>query len=173
MENCSNRRYGNSRGRRLRCQRHHREHLQAEGLVAACAIEGCDQPSYCRSWCQPHYYRWMRTGDVREVDALRVYGPYGGGHVSSGGYRMLYRPDHPAAQSGRYVPEHRVVMEESLGRLLLPGENVHHRNGDKLDNRIENLELWITHQPKGQRVEDLVEWAHHIIRTYGHLTATV
>jgi HNH endonuclease len=54
--------------------------------------------------------------------------------------------------------EHRVVMEQMLGRPLLPQENVHHINGRRDDNRPSNLELWVKPQPNGQRVSDLVQW---------------
>ena len=67
---------------------------------------------------------------------------------------------------GKRILEHRYVMEQHLGRPLLPKENVHHLNGNRSDNRLENLELWNKSQPTGQRIKDLVEWAQEILKLY-------
>ena len=65
-----------------------------------------------------------------------------------------------------YKPEHRVVMAEAIGRPLLKSENVHHMNGDRADNRLENLELWSRSQPPGQRIPDKVEWCVEFLTQY-------
>lgn len=85
---------------------------------------------------------------------------------TASGYVYVYAPDSPSAYTSGQALEHRVVMEEMLGRALIEGENVHHKNGVKDDNRKANLELWITRQPKGQRVKDVVAFAKSILRDY-------
>ena len=82
------------------------------------------------------------------------------------GYVMAYSPGHPRAKTRNYVPDHILVMEKIVGRHLCHPETLHHRNGVKNDNRPENLELWSSHHPYGQRVSDLVTYAKEILALY-------
>lgn len=108
-------------------------------------------------------YQALRAG---RTPWLNNFKPRRGARVSNGkGYVLVYLPEHPMA-NGPYVLEHRLVMSEHIGRLLLPTETVHHKNGDRTDNRIENLELWSKAQPAGQSVQDKIEFALEILRLY-------
>lgn len=95
-----------------------------------------------------------------QMSNLRTYpnGPddihWRGGRKRDHGYVRLWKPDHPRCDSKGYFMEHRLVMEQKLGRLLERHEQVHHLNGIRDDNRVENLELWSKSHPSGVRVHD-------------------
>lgn len=85
------------------------------------------------------------------------------GTITKAGYRMVIVRIGGVSQR---VFEHRYVMGQALGRALRLEESVHHLNGDRLDNRLENLELWSSSQPIGQRATDLVKWALQMVSLY-------
>jgi hypothetical protein len=89
-----------------------------------------------------------------------------GKYVDPKGYIHVYIPEHPMAGSTGYIPEHRLIMEKFLGRSIYPEETVHHKNGIRNDNRLENLELWAKSHPSGQRISDLVKWAREFVAKY-------
>lgn len=97
----------------------------------------------------------------------------GGKHMAHNGYINIFKPEHKNSSSNGYIQEHRLIMSEYLDRPLKKGENVHHVNGVRDDNRIENLELWTTQQPSGQRVEDKISWAIKFLKEYGYETSRI
>ena len=119
-----------------------------------CNVDGCGPAAESGGLCHAHA-AMVRRSKIRPTSSHERRN-YGLKHVDECGYVRM--PD------GR--PEHRVVMERHLGRPLLRSENVHHKNGVRDDNRIENLELWSKAQPSGQRAEDKVKHAVEILRLY-------
>lgn len=130
-----------------------------------CGVQGCERLALARGFCSSHYGKLVRHGDPEFVSTPQTRRK--GKRHKQDGYIRLYRPEHPNARKDGNVMEHTVVMADMLGRPLFPGENVHHKNGVRDDNRPENLELWAKGQPAGQRVGDLIEWANHLIERYG------
>lgn len=111
-----------------------------------------------------HTSHLRKYGETQEIRTETPIGEWGNPTQNKEGYLIVKRRVAPKRWESRNY--HRVVMENELGRDLLPHENVHHINGVKDDNRIENLELWSTSQPKGQRIEDKTAWAIEWLSQY-------
>lgn len=135
-----------------------------------CTVKGCDRVSMTKGYCPPHYARHLRGQDQERPLHPGPARP-GERRKNVEGYIRVKIPGHPRGGRHGWTLEHVLVMEGVLGRPLLSGENVHHKNGVRDDNRPENLELWVTWQPAGQRPEDLVSWAREVLDRYGSAVA--
>jgi hypothetical protein len=139
-------------------------HAQLRQKVRLCSVDACERKHYANGYCSVH--NWREAHGAAMDAPIVVRSPKG---------TRRFRPNRSGYMIRMFMVdgivmhefEHRVVMEAHLGRALLPGENVHHINGDRADNRLENLELWSTAQPPGQRVADKLAWAKEIIALYG------
>lgn len=157
--------------------------IQAKGHVVTETCYHCSKPikSHCRGerggvtykgpLCSSHYERLRRHGDPlawkkKGPNKGKVFKKVGTRYYTELGYVRVYQPDHPNATKRGEVLEHRLVMSQHLGRALYPEENVHHLNGVRDDNRIENLELWCKPPRKNVRVADAIRDCKEFLAKY-------
>lgn len=89
----------------------------------------------------------------------------GGRRILPSGYVYIHTPEHPNASQAGYVAEHRLVMEKKLGRYLESSEVVHHLDGNKRNNDLDNLAVLV----RGQHVSEHFEASHEVLESRRHL----
>jgi hypothetical protein len=148
------------------CWAHHRGMRQAKNPL--CAVAGCQRQatsSKPKAYCGMHARRVRLRGDPGSTDPIQ----YEGRTLHGDGYILVLCPPEfiTMATSTNYVLEHRLVMARHLGRPLEKGEVVHHRNGIKIDNRLENLRLFVRSEHHAGYGDFYQEWqeALHEIKT--------
>lgn len=113
--------------------------------------------------------KYRKKKSIDKEKPIKFKKPNGSGHIAKNGYVYITKVGHPNAKAKGRMFEHTFIMSQHLNRPLKKEESVHHKNGIKNDNKIENLELWTRYQPRGQRVEDKIEWAKSFLKEYGYV----
>jgi HNH endonuclease len=135
------------------------EPLRSPKHSKVCSVDGCDSPMESLGLCVMHWDRQRRLGHHGPAERKIARKGKSKWRADANGY--IFR-----TVDCDKILQHRLVMEEHLGRPLMPHENVHHKNGDRGDNRLSNLELWSKAQPAGQRIADKVAWAIELLELY-------
>ncbi len=115
---------------------------------------------------QKNFISWRKNLGIDPTIRLRA--KKGEGYICRSGYLSYKIKGHPCADKNGRVQASHLEIYNKLGRVLKTGETVHHKNGIRLDNRIENLEIWSTYHPAGQRIEDKIAWCIEFLSLYGY-----
>lgn len=135
---------------------------QGQRVPVRCGICGKEHWTHAASVRQEKFWGYCRK--CRHTGTLSTTWR-GGRKVRYGYVYVKIYPDHPfyeMADKDGYVAEHRLVMAQHLGRALERSEPVHHKNSNKQDNRIENLELFTSLKELGHAVQDSDPHAGHV-----------
>lgn len=142
---------------------------QCEKLFKAYDNKGKRQ--FCSMHCRNEWYRseekplrgWRHSKESKlkmsknHADVSGEKNPsWKGGIISRHGYLYILRPDHPSADTTGYIAQHRAIIEDRLGRYLGSDEHVHHKDGNKANNEIENLEVLL--KSEHHRLHALSYW---------------
>lgn len=117
-------------------------------VIKPCNVVNCSRPSVYKGLCEAHYQRLRINGDTNPDKPIgcvagKWHPMWKGGEIKFHGRVLVWTPGHPYPNhnGAPYVYRYRLVVEKAIGRYLLPTELVHHKNGNKSDDRLENLEI--------------------------------
>lgn len=114
-----------------------------------------------KGMCGSHYYQYRKGQELRPIREAGQWGPW---EKTTKGYIRRRRTLPDGTRDNQW--QHRYVFEAQLGRPLRLDEEIHHKDGNRSNNNLDNLELWSTSQPKGQRGSEKRAWAIEIMELY-------
>ena len=136
-----------------------KKNLEPLGNGGPCQHQPCPSKARRGGYCGFHYKR-LKNGVPLDAKRKRGKQAIGALRVNVDGYVDM------KIGGNTWIKQHKYMMEQIVGRPLSKGEEVHHKNGMRSDNRIENLELWSKSHPYGQRVIDKIKWAEDLLKLY-------
>lgn len=139
------------------CGRCWNAYMEARKLANGqiCIEPNCERAQKAKGLCSGCYNRKLRS----KTHPPQPVAPLGTKKVNPDGYVVVKT----GRTKSEWELEHRLVIEHKLGKPLAPGQNVHHLNGNRADNHVENLELWNVPQPSGVRDDDFRKYVQRVL----------